>query len=81
MNKGRRQELKQLKYKKRLRQLGLYEESREKNPRGDNYNLTCYKTTGKPCSCYMCSYKKYDRAKVKNGRDMKAIKGIREMSF
>lgn len=51
-NKGRRNELTQLKFKKRLDQLGLKKE---------DGNLFCYKSTGKPCSCYMCSYRKFDR--------------------
>ena len=52
MDKGRRTELTKLKYKKRLKQLGLKE--------GEG-KFTCYKSTGKPCSCEMCSPYKYNR--------------------
>lgn len=54
MNKGRRTELEKLKFKKRLKNLGLW----NNNPNGKFY---CYKTTGVPCSCYMCSHDKYKR--------------------
>ena len=47
MDKGRRNELIKLKYKKRLNQLGL------KDGEGKFY---AYKSHGKPCSCSMCSY-------------------------
>ena len=50
-NKGERQRKTQLKYKKRLRNLGLKEEG----------NFYCYKSTGNPCSCPMCSPEKYSR--------------------
>ena len=55
-NKGRREELTKLKFKKRLKQLDLKKE---------DGNLYCYKSTGKPCSCYMCSNDKYKRKKKK----------------
>jgi len=50
MDKGERNRIKQLKFKKRL--ADLY--------RGNDWddaldNNHCYKTTGKPCSCEMCS--------------------------
>jgi len=57
MNKGRRHELKMLKYKKRLKQLSLTE--------SPNANLYAYRSHGQPCSCYMCSGLKYNRAKEK----------------
>jgi len=49
MNKGMRNRLKYLKYKKRIKNL--------KRSFGDDTvaNDNCYKTTGKPCSCEMCS--------------------------
>jgi hypothetical protein len=56
MNKGRREELTQLKFKKRLKQLGLNK---------SEGNFYCYKTNGKPCSCSVCSPKKYSR-KIKH---------------
>lgn len=49
MNKGRRHELKMLKYKKRLKNLGLNE--------GDGCFVK-YRTTGKPCSCWCCQPEK-----------------------
>lgn len=51
-NKGERQRKTRLKYKKRLKNLGLKE---------NEGNFHCYKSTGKPCSCYLCSPEKYDR--------------------
>ena len=59
-NKARRNELKKLKYKKRLEQLGLKE--------GPKNNYHAYRSHGSPCSCYMCKDKKYregDRQKFK----------------
>lgn len=57
MNKARRHELKMLKYKKRLKQLGLKE--------GDRCNFNAYRSHGKPCSCSVCKSPKYNRALVK----------------
>jgi hypothetical protein len=57
MNKARRHELKMLKYKKRLKQLGFKESAKS--------NLFAYRSHGTPCSCYMCSPYKYNRAKMK----------------
>lgn len=54
MNKGRRNELKKLKFKKRLKQLGLKE--------GEG-NFHAYKSHGKPCSCGVCKKPKYKRSK------------------
>ena len=56
MDKGRRTELTKLKYRKRLKQLGL------KEGEGKFY---AYKSHGKPCSCFMCSSLKYKRNKFK----------------
>ncbi len=63
MNKKRRNELNQLKFKKRLKNYGFTEED-VKNPTN---NLWAFKTTGKPCSCYACQQKEdeYNRAKQK----------------
>lgn len=53
MNKARRHELKMLRYKRRLKALRLKE--------GPGKNLFAFRSHGAPCSCRMCSYKKYDR--------------------
>lgn len=60
-NKGRRNELTQLKFEKRLKLYGVKKED------GKFY---CFKSTGKPCSCYMCSGQKYNR-KVKHKDSLK----------
>jgi hypothetical protein len=57
MNKARRHELKMLKYKKRLKQLGLKE--------SPTSNLFAYRSHGAPCSCGICSYNKYKRIQKK----------------
>ena len=44
------------KFKKRLTNIGLWNEK----DKPEN-NLNCYRTTGKPCSCLMCSGLKYSR--------------------
>lgn len=49
MNKGRRNELRDLKFKRRLKNLGLT----SVNPK----DYVCFRDQGKPCSCYMCSPK------------------------
>lgn len=54
MNKGRRQEIKQLKFKNRLKRFGL-----KLNKATD---WKCYRTTSTPCSCNMCSPQKYKRS-------------------
>ncbi len=61
MNKGRRNEIEKLKWEKRLKNLGIPLEDKEK--------FTCYKSQGKPCSCNMCSSEKYDRNIKHKGRD------------
>jgi hypothetical protein len=59
MNKARRHELKMLKYKKRMIQLGLIERL--------NSNFYSYRSHGSPCSCYMCRGLKYrDTERQKN---------------
>ena len=67
-NKGLRQEIKQRKYLKRLKRHGFHKEylGSIENPRGEKYNFTGYKTSSNPCSCYLCSHQKYNRAKIKN---------------
>jgi len=49
MDKGRRTEIGKLKFKKRLKNYRL------KQQKPNDFN--CYRTTGKPCSCSMCSPK------------------------
>lgn len=58
MNKKRRHELKMLKYKKRLNQLGL------KDGQGKFF---AYRSHGKPCSCMFCT------SKTKRPIDPKAV--------
>ena len=60
MNKARRNELRQLKYQRRLKNLGL----KELDP---NRNYHGYKDQGKPCSCFICQPpdRNYNRAKEK----------------
>jgi hypothetical protein len=53
MNKGRRNELRDLKWNRRLKILGL--------KRIDPKDHIGYRDQGKPCSCVMCSFKKYKR--------------------
>lgn len=55
MNKGRRQELTKLKFKKRLRDRGFTLEY-AKQP---NVSLYCFKSDRQPCSCSMCRDEKY----------------------
>lgn len=55
-NKGRRQELKMLKYKRRLKNLSL------KDGEGKFY---AFRSHGAPCSCLVCSHSKFNRAKEK----------------
>jgi hypothetical protein len=53
MDKARRHELKMLKFKKRLKQLGL------SSGKG---NLYSFRSHGKPCSCWLCRNEKYKRS-------------------
>lgn len=63
MNKGRRVELGKLKFKKRLRNLNLVCKS-DRDYKG-------YRTTGTPCSCFLCRGEKYSRnIKHKNGENI-----------
>lgn len=59
MNKGRRQELKMLKYKKRIRKI------RPLALAGDNAYYA-YRSHSTPCSCWCCRPLKYNRAKDKH---------------
>lgn len=84
MNKQRRNELTRLKYVKRIKNIvgksNCYVNRKHEiiyNQKwidvvNDNGQL-CYKTTGKPCSCYMCSHHKYKR-NLKRIEDRKVIK-------
>jgi len=59
INKGRRQELKNLEFLKRLDKYGL---------KGKEGNFHAFRSHGSPCSCSMCRDKKYrdtDRKKEK----------------
>lgn len=61
MNKGRRNELRDLKWKRRLKNLGLD----RKKPK----DFICYRDQGKPCSCPMCSPGRVvEKAKYKKQR-------------
>lgn len=73
MNKARRHELKMLKYKKRINILAAKSKSIKAYLNGDSINVNCYalRTTGKPCSCEMCSPYKYNRAKEKRAAIIK----------
>jgi hypothetical protein len=55
-NKGERQFIKKLKFHKRLKVLDLY-----KLLGKPGTNLNSFRTTGKPCSCYICSSRKFKR--------------------
>lgn len=57
MNKGRRQELTQLRFKRRLRDHRI-------TPKPDG-NYYAFKSSGAPCSCWVCRDEKYSR-KVKH---------------
>ena len=50
MNKGRRQELKRLKFLRRVKKFNL-------NLADSSYN--CYKNSSTPCSCHLCRGEKY----------------------
>jgi hypothetical protein len=72
MNKGRRQELKMLKYKRRIGRMRL---------QGLPANaLYAYRSHGKPCSCFVCRGLKYDRAKERE-RARKLAEPISELAI
>ena len=60
MNKHRRHELKMLKYKKRLRNYQIKDDSKG--------NFYAFRSHGAPCSCYACQQveNNYNRAKEKS---------------
>lgn len=66
MNKGRRNELKQLKYRKRLKRMGQLNAESIASPKGENFNFIGFKNHSAPCSCIVCSHRKYNRARTKN---------------
>jgi hypothetical protein len=79
MTKARRQELKMLHYKRRLKKMGklsykvLYLPIGES--KGIRYNFSAYRSHGAPCSCFLCSHRKYSRAQYKLSRaDLKEIR-------
>ncbi len=53
-NKGRRTELTNLKFQKRLKRLGL---------KADKSKYYCYKHQSVPCSCPVCQPEKFSRKK------------------
>jgi hypothetical protein len=57
MNKLERRLKGESKFKKRLKNHGITEKSFDDVRKfwGRELNVFCYKTTGKPCSCPMCS--------------------------
>lgn len=62
MDKGRRQELTRLKFKRRLNNMNVSAQDLER------YDYRHYKTTSTPCSCWMCKgerYKDKERAESK----------------
>lgn len=66
MNKGLREEKRKLKFKKRLRNIGVTDHEILKKPKGERYNYTGFIESGKPCSCPVCRHEKYNRAKEKS---------------
>lgn len=62
MDKARRHELKILKFKKRLRNYGI-------TVNGDKFHV--FRTTGKPCSCHLCSPRRFEK-----GMNKKAHKSV-----
>lgn len=64
MNKLQRQKLKRKHYLRRIKLLASW--NTKSWTELDNAKCTmCWKTTGKPCSCVMCSPYKYDRSEQK----------------
>lgn len=71
MNKGRRFELKMLKFKKRLRNYRIQLSKTESIDRQGNFYS--FRSHGKPCSCWCCQPEKMKR----NGDKKKEFKEIR----
>ncbi len=66
MNKLERKLKGQAKFKKRLNQIGITKKVIDAwDQKGISYKLNCYKSTGKPCSCNMCSPNKRKEVKAK----------------
>lgn len=67
MNKYERILKGKAKFKKRLENNGFTSETFEKaKKRGIILNVNCYRTTGTPCSCYLCSPGKFkEKSKYK----------------
>lgn len=64
MNKLLRNKLKRKQYIRRIKLIAAID--RKSWTDLDNADYTqCYKTTGKPCSCVLCSREKYNRSKEK----------------
>lgn len=59
-NKGWRQEVKMRHFKRRLKMYGY-----DQLPEGLPANSNPFRTTGKPCSCWMCRGESYSR-KIKH---------------
>jgi hypothetical protein len=69
MDKARRNEIKKLKYKKRLIRIGEWNEDTKRSPKGEKYDFTGFLNSSNPCSCWACRGDKYNRAKVKKTVD------------
>lgn len=65
MDKARRHELKMLKYKKRVNQLGL---------NNANGNFYAYRSHGAPCSCCGCSQHREIPYKMKHSDQIKSMR-------
>lgn len=63
-NKGERNRKTKIKFKNRLRKMGILDKSGE--PTEEQY---CYKNQGKNCSCPICSGEKYKR-KIKHKKKL-----------
>ena len=63
MNKGRRQELKRLKFKKRLKIIGV----NINDIKGREY--CSFRNHGKPCSCWVCRDEKFRDGRNKKDRE------------
>jgi hypothetical protein len=60
-NKGRRNELRDLKWEKRLKSKGLKRE--------DPRDFICYRDQSTPCNCRICQKPKYKRTKFRYNDD------------
>lgn len=64
MNKLLRQKLKRKYYLRRIKLLASWNTKSWTELDNEKWTM-CWKTTGKPCSCVMCSPYKYDRSEQK----------------